>query len=38
MQIWKKEMVLCTILEQEDFEMNIEKFRKNCIALYGNKM
>ena len=38
MQIWKQEIVLCNMLEYEDFKMNIEEFRKNCIAVNGNKM
>ena len=38
MQIWKQEMVFCNMLECEDFKMDIQKFRKNCIALSGNKI
>ena len=38
MQIWKQKMVLCNMLEYEDFKMNIQKFRKICVALNGNKM
>ena len=38
MQILKQEMVLCNMLEHEDFKMNIQEFRKICIALSGNKM
>ena len=38
MQIWKQEIVLCNILEHEGFKMNIQKFRKICIALNRNKM
>ena len=38
MQIWKQKMVLCNMLKYEDFEMNIQKFKKIRIALNGNKM
>ena len=38
MQIWKLEIMLCNILEYENFKMNIKKFRKICIAQNDNKM
>ena len=38
MQIWKQEMVLCNMLEHENFKVKIQKFSKICIALNGNRI